>query len=64
MNSQGFETESEKSNMTESVSQRGRESRDKFEDENQFISHISNYIIIICPHAEINLNSIHFLSSG
>ena len=32
-NSQGFETESEKSNMTESVSQRGRELRDKFEDD-------------------------------
>ena len=32
-NSQGFETESEKNNMTESLSQRGRESRDKFEDD-------------------------------
>ena len=32
-NSQGFETESEKNNMTENLSQRGRESRDKFEDD-------------------------------
>ena len=32
-NSQGFEPESEKNNMTESLCQRGRESRDKFEDD-------------------------------